>query len=278
MKLKYLGTAAAEGIPALFCFCPVCQKSEKAKGPNIRTRSQAIIDNKILVDLPPDTYFHVLNGGLDLKNITTLLVTHSHSDHLYAKELEFRKHGFAYTEEGEKQKPLNIYCTDIAGESIRDIIEKGNLDENVVKYTPIEAFKPFKAEGYTITPYKANHDKHSGPVFYSISDGEKTMLYANDTGYFPEETWAELEKSKQHFNFVSLDCTGIILDYRDGHMGINACGEVKQRLIEIGCADEKTTWCYHHFSHNGLLTHDEFLPVAKEHGFLVSYDGMEVEI
>ena len=45
MKLKYLGTAAAEGVPALFCTCEVCRKSMELGGKNIRTRSQAIIDN-----------------------------------------------------------------------------------------------------------------------------------------------------------------------------------------------------------------------------------------
>ncbi len=29
MKLQYLGTAAAEGIPALFCNCPVCTAARR---------------------------------------------------------------------------------------------------------------------------------------------------------------------------------------------------------------------------------------------------------
>lgn len=28
MKIKYLGTAAAEGVPAIFCRCEVCRKSK----------------------------------------------------------------------------------------------------------------------------------------------------------------------------------------------------------------------------------------------------------
>lgn len=45
MKIKYLGTAAAEGVPAIFCRCEVCRKSKAAGGRNIRTRSQSIIDD-----------------------------------------------------------------------------------------------------------------------------------------------------------------------------------------------------------------------------------------
>ena len=50
MKIKYLGTAAAEGVPAIFCRCEVCRKSKAAGGRNIRTRSQSIIDDRLLLD------------------------------------------------------------------------------------------------------------------------------------------------------------------------------------------------------------------------------------
>ena len=66
MKIKFLGTAAAEGIPALFCDCRVCQNARKVGGKEIKTRSQAIVDDKILIDFPADTYMHSLYGGLDL--------------------------------------------------------------------------------------------------------------------------------------------------------------------------------------------------------------------
>lgn len=41
---------------------------------------------------------------------------------------------------------------------------------------------------------------------------------------------------------------------------------------------KKTVFCLHHFSHNGRLTYDELVPVAKELGFEVSYDTAEFEI
>jgi len=34
MKVKILGTAAAEGWPALFCRCPACQRARKLGGKN----------------------------------------------------------------------------------------------------------------------------------------------------------------------------------------------------------------------------------------------------
>ena len=54
MKIQFLGTAAAEGIPALFCQCPVCRQARAAGGKEIRTRSGAIIDGKLKLDFGYD--------------------------------------------------------------------------------------------------------------------------------------------------------------------------------------------------------------------------------
>ncbi|MBQ5791771.1 MAG: hypothetical protein IIW19_03595, partial [Clostridia bacterium] len=69
MKLTYLGTAAAEGVPALFCDCPTCRYSRKHGGRNVRTRSQALIDDALLIDMGPDALMHALNFGLDFTRI-----------------------------------------------------------------------------------------------------------------------------------------------------------------------------------------------------------------
>ena len=55
MKFQYLGTAAAEGWPAVFCRCEACEEAARRGGKNIRTRSQALVNDDLLLDLPPDT-------------------------------------------------------------------------------------------------------------------------------------------------------------------------------------------------------------------------------
>ena len=55
MKIKYLGTAAAEAVPAPFCECEICERAREKGGRNIRTRSQAVIDDRILIDFCADT-------------------------------------------------------------------------------------------------------------------------------------------------------------------------------------------------------------------------------
>ncbi len=276
MRLKYLGTGASEGWPAIFCECESCRKAAEKGGRNIRTRSQAVVDDRLLIDFPPDTYMHVLYQGLDLSKIKHCIITHRHSDHLYAVELVNRQAGFVHF----KTEPLmTFYGTGPTGETIMKVIEWCNLDKDGrAAFKLITPFEPFDVEGYRITPLKANHDPGCEPVIFAISDGKKQILYGNDTGYFPEETWKYLEEEKLYFDFVSLDCTMGAQEYRRGHMGIGACIDVRQRLTDTGCAGKDTVWCLHHFTHNCGLIYDEFVPVAQQHGFLVSYDGMEIEI
>ena len=53
MKLTYLGTAAAEGWPAAFCNCDGCRAARRLGGRNIRTRSQALVDDALLLERTP---------------------------------------------------------------------------------------------------------------------------------------------------------------------------------------------------------------------------------
>ena len=64
MKITYLGTAASEGLPAPFCTCEVCRRAREAGGKSVRTRSQALVDESLLIDFPPDTYLHWLRTSL----------------------------------------------------------------------------------------------------------------------------------------------------------------------------------------------------------------------
>ena len=280
MKIKYLGTAACEGVPAAFCRCEVCEKSRKAGGRNIRTRSQALVDDTLLLDLNADTYVHSLFYGLDLPSIHTCLITHDHEDHLYQDELLNRQEEFAHGIDGE---PLFIYGTYPAYAKVVAAIDKGtgyadhNVMEDRVVPVRVKAFEPFEAEGYQITPLEAQHDVRCEPVIYLIEKDGKALLYAHDTGLFPESTWEYLTGHPVKLNLVSLDATHAIHANYSGHMGFAADAQIRNRLVKEGLADENTIYVANHFTHNAGVTYDEMLPVAEQYGFLVSYDGMEVE-
>ena len=60
-----LGTAAAEGVPALFCGCPACKMAREVGGKEIRARQSLFIAPDILIDLGPDCLEIVKVLGID---------------------------------------------------------------------------------------------------------------------------------------------------------------------------------------------------------------------
>ena len=103
MKIKFLGTAAFEGVPSLFCNCPTCRRAREAGGKNLRSRLQALVNEDLLIDFPPDTVWHSIRFGLDWQKINTCLITHSHSDHLYPEDVVQAEPGYS-----RKHPPLHF--------------------------------------------------------------------------------------------------------------------------------------------------------------------------
>ncbi|HHX72038.1 MAG TPA: hypothetical protein GX701_03800 [Clostridiales bacterium] len=270
MKFQYLGTAAAEGWPALFCNCDNCEKARKAGGKNIRTRSQALIDDTLCIDIPPDTYAHILQNNLEAYKWTGLIVTHTHSDHFHSSDLTNWHPPF-----GLSGSFLQVYGNEGVVETVTRLLDGRDPERKRMNVTLVQHFVPFYHGKYEITPLPANHDKNQNCHIYIIEDGQSRVLYGNDTGYFPDSVWPFIEG--MHFDLVSLDCTHVLDHNRHNHMSLDVCNEVKERMLASGC-DEKTKFIVTHFSHNGIAIHDELLPHAEALGFDVAYDGMIINL
>ena len=281
MKYKYYGTAAAEAIPAIWCDCDTCERARKKGGRNIMSRSQQTIDDKILIDFSADTFMHITKG-LPIRDIHTCIITHNHCDHFYPEDLVMR-YGW-YAPVVKNPTPLSVYSTKPAIEQMHEVM---NNESGAVQTTPgriklheVIPFNPFTAEEYAITPLTANHAREAGSVIYLIEKDGKCVLHANDTGYFPEDTWKYLSENVRHIDFASFDCTegGNYPDKNtlSGHMNYSTVKNVCDRLKSMGFIDNKTVCAVNHFSHNGKYIYDELLKFVKDDGFIVAYDGLEV--
>ena len=276
MLFQFLGTAAAEGVPALWCCCERCVRSRQIGGRALRTRSQAIVDGALLIDFPSDTLDHLYRNGLDLLNVRDCLVTHTHGDHLYPTDVSMLRAGFSHV-------PPDYRITFRGSEAVRDALSGVLLQperEGSAAFEVIRPFEPTAVGRYTVTAYPSIHDPAAGPLFYGISDGERAVLYAHDTGYFRDDIWAYWKETRPRFDLVSLDCTNACLPLTYiGHMGLTENAEVRRRMIDEGYADETTVFVSNHFSHNGIhVVYDDFVPIAAREGFLVSYDGMKIQL
>ncbi len=270
MKLTYLGTGAAEGVPALFCDCETCRNALSRGGRNVRTRSQALIDDALLIDFPCDTFSHCMARGINLSGVRHCLITHVHEDHFCPQELVYLDNGFTH--------PAPAYGLTLYGsEDVEPLLPA--IERKRLRFIRVAPFVPFSAGRYTVTALKAAHSTDH-PYLYVVSDGETTLLYAHDTGLFPEETRAYLTAHGTRFDLVSLDCTEGAkggLTYPT-HMGLERNLLCREWMRREGLVDESTVMVLNHFSHNGLHAgYDDFVPIAAAHGFAVSYDGMEIE-
>ena len=274
MKFQYLGTAAAEGVPALWCGCERCRKSRETGGRALRTRSQALIDDVLLIDFPADTLKHIYDNRIDLLQIRDCLVTHTHGDHLYPEDIAMLQPGFSHAPD---DYCLTFCGSDKVGERVAGPLGRAGKHG---AFREVKPFEPFSVGRYEVTAYPAIHDPNAGSVFYGITDGEKRILYAHDTGYFREEVWADWAGTKPRFDLVSLDCTNACLPLTYvGHMGLPENAQVRRRMLEEGYADENTVFVCNHFSHNATnVVYDDFVPIAAREGFLVSWDGMTLTV
>lgn len=269
MKALFLGTAAAEGVPGLFCGCEVCCIARQSGGKNLRTRSSIFIDGVLKIDLPPDTLHHVLSYGLDLSQLYHLLITHTHEDHLALHELGYLVPGFAY-----RQLPLSVY----GSEDFARLLSHTSPDvRKALDVHVLQPFTPHDIAGYTVIPVLAHHRDDEQCFNYIVSDGSKTLLYMCDTGWYRDATWRYLAGAR--LDAVIAECTkGFVDAPYDTHLGLNDVLRLKERLMQMGTAHSQTRWVVTHFSHNGRPLQQELEAFCNPHGIEVAYDGWEVAI
>ena len=277
MKFKFLGTAAAEAVPALFCECEYCRKATINKGKDIRRRASYLLDDDTLVDFGPDAFHQSLLFDVDLLKIKRILFTHCHEDHLNPIELLWRRRGFSKVTKDIKIMGSNVILA--------------TLMQAYAKYTTITSFdiahvipvmlnagEPLTDEELTVLPLPANHAPGKNAQFFAITKNGKNVLVGNDTGYFPDESWDLIKDMK--FDMVTLDGTMGLLypDSRYGHMGVNVVVEVRDRLLEMGCINDKSKVFVTHFSHNGNSLQEDLEAFFLPKNITVAYDGLTVEI
>ena len=273
MKITFLGTAASEGFPAVFCHCDYCCEARKRQGKNIRTRSQTLIDDELLIDLPADTYLHFLQNGVEGDTIRYLLVTHSHSDHFYPNELYLREDVYAHN---MRSPSLQVCC----GEGVAKLFEeRRDRISPTVHYRQLQPFETVALGRYTVTALPARHMQGDGALFYLIQS-DKTLLYAHDTGYFYEEVFEFLSKQNVKLDAISLDCTNVDIPITDegSHMGLDNIERLLARLTACGIVHDKTVKIINHFSHNANPLHDVLEARVKDIGYEVAFDGKCVEL
>ncbi len=302
MKITFLGTAAAEGYPALFCDCPNCSKARKLGGRNIRCRSSALINDDLLIDFGPDTSAQVLRYNIELRKIQDVLLTHSHLDHLSMWDFQYRFPGFRRKSSiGTTRVWGNPTCIDTFLEQLQvGFIENyGNgmqglvptieeIEDEVPDFLQLypKRIKPHQTleptERYKVFTIDANHKPSELSMNFLIqeinSDGKKgiSFLYGTDTGPWKESEWDYLESLDIKIDLVALDCT-VGESVPGGHHSNKSFLEAKSEFESRNLLASDSLFYAHHFSHQSNFVYDDLVEYMKPHEVNVTYDGLIIE-
>lgn len=280
MKIKFYGTGAGGGIPEIFCYCRVCEYARQHGGKDIRTRSQAVIDECLGIEFPVDTFAHTAYKGLDMRKVKNILITHAHYDHFLPADTLSRPQG---------TDKVDFYIPEASGRTLKAAIEKQEeayrngtrkrtCDFSVLVHD-LEHYKTYDVGGYQITPLRARHNEAIGSSLYIIRKDDKCIFWGFDTGRFHEDVLEYIQTSGERFDFVVLDCTLKENEQiTEAHMDLTWCKEMADKLRKIGAVDKKTRIMVSHIGHLVEQTHEELCEAAARYGMEVAFDGLEIEI
>lgn len=167
MKLEFLGTGAAD-----YLLERDCNEAE------FRRYTSTLLDQALLFDPGPHIFHYAETfGKMDLfDNLETVLITHSHGDHLCVESVR-------------RLAALSPYCKFAGNAASLEVIEQAGVK---VDYTVLKPFEAYTFGNYKVTPVFANH--YTGrydeqPLLYSVETDGKKLFYATDTGWLPAATW-----------------------------------------------------------------------------------------
>lgn len=253
MKILFLGTGTSQGVPMLLSDEPVNHSTDTH---DKRLRSSVLIswdDVAYLIDCGPDFRYQMLRA--DIKNISGILFTHEHSDHIAGLD------------------DIRPYCYQIgampifASERIINALErrydyifaKENRYPGAAQVSEkIISDDPFILAGKKVVPINVLHG--SLPIFgFRIG----AIAYLTDVKFVTD---AEKEKLK---NLEILVVSALRIECHPTHFNLE---EALQFIAEVKPKKAYLT----HISHR-LGFHKDVSKTLPKNVFL-SYDGLELEV
>ncbi|OGG95782.1 hypothetical protein A2V95_02860 [Candidatus Kuenenbacteria bacterium RBG_16_41_7] len=249
MKIKFLGTSAGWPLPRLGCKDEICSSTEPK---DRRTRSQALINDVLLLDVGPDTYFHLSQPNIDTTKIKYAAITHEHPDHTSG----LWDLGHIYN-----SKPIKVIVHPSTFQKIKKLFFYKEFE-----ILETEAGSPVKVNGLEVSLLPVNHTGSSFRIL--VKEGNKRLFWAPDFKSLPIET-IEILKS---VDLIAMDGSELRIK-TPSHQTI-------EEGVKLGkLLDAKKTY-FIHIGHRAL-PHEKFEIFLKRKGgprFQVAYDRLQVEL
>jgi len=219
MRIRLLGTGSADGWPNPFCECDSCE-AERRDG-RTRMPTSALVDEVIMIDSGPTAPYSASRGGISLRRVEHLVLTHGHPDHLAPSILLWR-------EWISGLDTLHVWGPALALDLCRDWV---GPDSPVVFHplAPGESARLPTASGeYSLRAISAHHDPRGHDVIageallYDLeSPTAERLLYATDTGVFTSEILDAID-SREYACVLIDESFGHKVDHGTGHFDLES--------------------------------------------------------
>ena len=284
MHFVFLGTSAGEQFPGFWCTCDVCEKARRLGGRNVRRNSCAWLAPDCLIDFSPGVFAQADRFGVPIVRSRYLLITHSHEDHLGLFPLGWRRMAPDQplppprTVVGPRFSPLETLhvvgnraaCAAVSG-------RVGDLEAAAVQMHPALPLQPLELGPLRVTPLLANHpDAGERGYNYIVERDGRTVLVALDTGWFLDETLAEILAHR--YDLVVLEGTFGYGAESEGHMNFRKVERAHALFVERGLLMPGAHFCITHMAPHFAPVHDEIAPVMAAKGITVAYDGLRLKL
>lgn len=268
MRVRLLGTGAAEGIPAWYSGSRVSEAARVLGGREVRTRCSALVDGVLKLDLGPDSFAQMRRDGLDARDWLALIFTHTHDDHFALDEIQYGLPPFNQ----ESYLGYTIYGNEAICHRLAE-----RYPDWPIELVQTRSFESYSLAEYTITPVSAYHMEHEDAQNILIQRDGRTFLYGTDTGIWRESTWEFL--ASYRLDALVLECTAgqLEADYW-GHLGLTSFLQVVERLRTSGILKPEARVVSTHHSHQGEMTYAELSEALTPHSVKAGYDGYEFEV
>ena len=181
---------------------------------------------------------------------------------------------------------LNV-VREVAAASVGD--KDGGYFYKHIELCPIKEFEIFETGGLKVTTILSSHrgsGKDEWGLNYIIEKNGKTLLYANDTGWYPDSTWEFIEKSGFKFDYVIMentytgDARNIVKPYSNGHLNTANFLDMLKKLTAFGCMDKDTPVFATHLSDAGRQLYGDYVKEIESnpnYNITVACDGDKID-
>lgn len=284
MILSFLGTSGANAFPEAFCKCDNCEEARMLGGESLRKRSAVLINDDLLIDLGPDIMVSSQMHKINLSNVSYCIQTHPHADHLDASHMLSRS-----PDHGVVGAPcLNYYASQetlqIVARSCReqipncDIFSPGTQEFMNLALHTVRPYEPFEFGAYQVIPFPANHAPGLGAMLYALTSNNRTIFYGTDSGIFREETWTAFHRFNLTFEVVILDHTYGVTKEGEDHLNARSFVEHIQRMKKEALLSTDARLFATHFAHSCNPVYPKLSAYARQHGYEIAYDGLQIEV